>query len=291
MSNKQKILANMHTFTVVARLLSFTKAADELFLTQGAVSHRIKNLEEQLGFSLFVRLTRQLKLTPEGERLQLTLNHSFELIFDELDDIHDQELSGELHIGTSPYFAMAWLIPRLSSFQALYPNLNIKLQASEDQSYFQFSALDIGIYYSKGEYPDCFSQRLFTGQRLPVCTPEYAQAFNLYGNIEHLSQVNFIHSSSTSVWKQWLKKNALTLDCTKKQYLFTHNNLTIDAAKNGIGIAMGRLEFLRDELKSGVLVAPFEMMESGKGYDLVCPQGLQKRAKFQAFSKWVLSQI
>ncbi|MFT6984988.1 MAG: LysR family D-serine deaminase transcriptional activator, partial [Psychromonas sp.] len=99
MDNKQALLTNMHTFSVAARHLSFTKAGEELCLTQGAVSHRIKNLEKQLGFSLFVRLTRRLELTPEGERLLVTLNHSFAEIFSELDDIRFNELRGELYIG------------------------------------------------------------------------------------------------------------------------------------------------------------------------------------------------
>ena len=291
MINKQKLLANMHTFTVAARLLSFTAAADELCLTQGAVSHRIKNLEDQLGFSLFIRLTRKLKLTSEGERLHLMLNHSFDLIFSELDDIYDQALTGDLSIGTSPYFASAWLIPRLPKFQALYPDLNIKLQASGNQNVLQFNSPDIGIYYSKGDYPEYFSQRLFSGRRSPVCTPEYAKKFKLDEGIENLKQVNFIHSSSSSAWRDWLQINEISIDCTENQYLFTHNNLTNEDAINGIGVAMGSLEFLDQQLKSGSLITPFESMESGKGYDLVCPQGLQKRTKFKAFSKWILSEI
>jgi len=290
MKNNQKLLANMYTFRVTAHVMSFTKAAKVLFLTQGAVSHRIKSLEKELGFDLFIRLTRQLKLTPEGERLLLTLGHSLDMIFSELEDIAKQELNGELCIGTSSYFASAWLIPRLPDFQALYPNLNIKIQTREEFRDFQYSVLDAGIYYSEGNYPDCYSQRLFDDYRVPVCTPEYANKFHLYDDIDNLTSVNFIHGTGHHAWEHWLSANNVNINCTKNQYLFTHNNLTIDAAKSGLGISMGRLAFVKEDLESGELVAPFPSIKADKGYDIVCTQGLQKRAKFLAFSKWVLSE-
>ncbi|WP_019614690.1 LysR substrate-binding domain-containing protein [Psychromonas ossibalaenae] len=296
MNSKQNLLANMHTFSIAARCLSFTLAAEQLHLTQSAVSHRIKKLEQELGFKVFIRLTRRLALTPEGERLLTMFNHSFDLLFSELDDIRSRELSGELYIGTSPYFASAWLIPRLAEFQALYPNLNIKLQASEKRVDFQFEPIDLAIYYSKGDYPECFSQRLFSGIRLPVCSKQYAEKFKLEQGLQNLKEVNFIHSASDSAWKYWLTKMELDklgieINCMQRRSLFSHNDLSIEAARFSMGVAMGRLEFVRDQVDSGELVAPFAAVDSGKGYDLVCPQGLQNRAKFQAFSKWIFSQI
>ena len=291
MVNKQQLLASMHVFSVSARHLSFTKAADELFLTQGAVSQRIKKLERDLGFSLFIRLTRKLQLTPEGERLFSKLNLSFDLIFSELEDIKHQGLSGEFYIGSPTDFASTWLIPRLHSFQNKYPDLNIKLLAIDQQTSFEFESLDAAIYYSEGEYPNCYSQRLFNGQRTPVCTPEYAKKYNLDNGSKMLEKVNFIHFAKDTVWKKWLRQQDLTMDCNKKRYLFSDSGLTIDAVKGSLGVAMGRLEFIEEDIKSGRLISPFPIMESGKGYDLVCPLGLQKRAKFQAFQNWIMEIV
>lgn len=295
MDKKQNLLANMHSFSVAARYLSFTQAAKELNLTQGAVSHRIKNLEKQLGFKLFIRLTRKMELTPEGERLLVTLNQSIDNIYSELEDIRCNELSGELYIGTSPGFASGWLVPRLASFQALYPNLNIRLLVRENQIDFQYEPIDLAIYYSDGCYPDCYSQRLFDVQRIPVCTPEYAERYDLLGKgIAALSKVNFIHGGANStIWKRWLKEMGADIDCSQRCYVFNQSELDIMAARRSIGIAMGRRSFVSQYLASGELIAPFPEVDidSGMGYDLVCPEGLQHRPKFQAFAAWVKEEL
>jgi len=289
--NKQQILSYLHTFSVAARHLSFTLAANELALTQGGVSHRIKKLESQVGFKLFIRRTRQLDLTVEGQRLFSMINRSFEQIFAELDDIRHQELSGDLYIGTSPYFASAWLIPRLQLFKECYPHLSIKLQTKESRMDFQFDPVDLGIYYGSGHYPDHYSRRLFVCKRLPVCTRDYANQFKLDESIDNLSKVNFIHSGSFSSWQHWLDTMGVNIDCTAKRDLFSQTDLTVEAARHSMGVALGRLEFVQEYIDSGELVAPYQAVESGKGYDLVCPEGMQTGAKYQAFYNWVTKQL
>ncbi|WP_163132917.1 LysR family transcriptional regulator, partial [Agarivorans sp. Alg241-V36] len=153
MNRKLQMLSNMYVFAIAGKSLSFTKAGEELFISQGAVSQRIKSLEEQLGFSLFVRLTRKLKLTNEGERLLQALNQSFDVIFSELDDIKFNELHGELYIGVAPTFAQRWILERLPEFQQRYPNLNIKLRVKASRINFQHEPVDIAIYYSNNEHP------------------------------------------------------------------------------------------------------------------------------------------
>ncbi|WP_394246509.1 LysR substrate-binding domain-containing protein [Vibrio profundi] len=288
--NRQQQLSLLHTFSVAAKHLSFTLAAQELFLTQGAVSQRIKKLEAQLQFSLFIRKTRMLELTPEGERVKGMLNTSFELIFSELNDIKQGQLSGEILIGTSPYFASAWLMPRLKSFRDLYPNLSIKLLTKQHQSEFQYDPLDVGIFYSEGHYPDHYSERLFLGRRTPVCSPEYAKQYKLFDKDTNLANVNFIHSGNDSAWKHWLKEMNLDIDCTSRSDIFTHENASA-AALQSMGVALGRMEFDKRWLETGQLVTPFPTLESDKGYDLVCPQGMQKRSKYQAFSQWILAEV
>ncbi|MGF1681756.1 LysR substrate-binding domain-containing protein [Photobacterium minamisatsumaniensis] len=292
MERKQQLLANMHSFSVVARHLSFTKAAVELHLTQGAVSHRIKNLEKQLGFPLFVRLTRRMELTPEGERLLMTLNQSFENIFNELDDIRSNELTGELYIGTSPSFAASWLMPKLDRFQQLYPNLNIRIEVKGYRGEFKNEPLDAAIFYSRGNYVDSYSYRLFDERRLPTCSPEYAKKFGLLdGSVEALRDVNFIHGELSLIWQQWLDHSGVELNCTQRKYTFNQYELEIAAARQSMGVAMGRLRFVLPFLSSGELVAPFKAINTGLGYDLVCSEGSQHRPKFQAFSRWLESEI
>jgi len=297
MDNKQALLTNMHTFSVAARLLSFTKAAEELCLTQGAVSHRIKNLEKELGFSVFVRLTRRLQLTPEGARLLVTLNHSFAEIFSELDDIRFNELSGELYIGASPTFALAWLMPRLPSFQKLYPNLNVKIRIKASKLDFKHEPVDLAIYYGDETHPDLHSQRLFCERLVPVCTPEYAAQFALVKDINNLKEVTFIHCiesletiSATHEWNLWLKEKGATLGCEQRQYQFNHGEMAILAARQGMGVAIGRSVLVQSHIDSGELIAPFGAVNAGLGYDLICSKGQENRPKYQAFLNWILAQ-
>ena len=244
-SNRQQLLALLHTFSIAAKHLSFTLAADELFLTQGGVSHRIKKLEKQLNFRLFVRKTRKLALTPEGERVLAMLNTSFELIFNELGDIQNGELTGEIYIATSPYFASAWLMPRLNSFRRLYPHLSIKLQTKQNQIEFQFDPYDVAIFYSDGHYPNHYSTRLFNGVRTPVCSPEYANQLDLMAGVERLADANFIHSGDSRSWQHWLQEGEWSIDCQRCCDLYSDNRLAIEAACGSMGVALGRYEFIK----------------------------------------------
>ncbi|USD34324.1 MULTISPECIES: LysR substrate-binding domain-containing protein [Vibrio] len=290
-ANQQQLLSLLYTFSVAARHLSFTDAAEELFLTQGAISQRIKKLEGLLKFNLFIRKTRRLELTPEGRRVLTTLNSSFESIFSVLSDIQTGELTGDLYIATSPYFASAWLIPRLPSLRRQYPSLSIKLQTKQNQSDFQFEPYDVAIFYSEGRYPNHYSERLFSGIRTPVCSASYAQELNLHSGIESLSRVNFIHRGDTSAWQYWLDEMGANIDCKKKCDFYSDNRLAMEAAELSLGVFLARLEFALPLINAGKLVAPFPRIESGKGYDLVCPKGMETRAKFQAFSRWIHAEV
>ncbi len=304
MDRTQQILANMYTFSVAGKCLSFTKAAEELFITQGAVSQRIKLLEEQLGFSLFVRMTRKLELTKEGERLLHALNQSFDMIFSELDDIKFNELRGELYIGAAPTFAQRWLLPKLPEFQRLYPNLNIKLRVKASRLDFQHEPVDVAIYYSGSEHPGFYHQRLFDEVLLPVCSPEYFK-FHLASKdqiADQLAIATFIHctesleaSEPSQEWKIWLEnqnnEGLKSLNVMNKTYIFNHADMAIIAAKNNMGIGIARESLVRDSLNAGELVAPFEQVKSGRGYDLICLNGQQLRPKNAAFIEWLKEQL
>ena len=292
MDKRQQLLANMHTFSVAARYLSFTQAGSELNLTQSAVSHRIKNLEMSLGFKLFVRLTRRMELTPEGERLLSTLNRSFESIFSELEDIRSNELSGELCVGTSLCFASLWLLPRLDSFREQYPSLNIRLITKERQLDFEYEPVDAAIFYSYGHFPGFHCQHLFLEKRAPICSPEYAERYGLLEKgIEGLREVTFIHSSHSKIWRLWLSEMGADIDCQKKRLVLNYSDLDVMAARQSLGVAIGRQRFTRQYIESGELISPFPAIDTDMGYDLVCPEGMQYRPKFVAFSRWVAAQV
>ncbi|MFI3276284.1 LysR substrate-binding domain-containing protein [Vibrio sp.] len=309
----------MHTFSVAAKFLSFTKAAEELFISQGAISQRIKQLEEQLGFMLFVRLTRRLELTIEGERLLHALDQSFDLIFSEIDDIKFKELSGELYIGIAPTFAQSWLLKRLPTFQAMYPNLKIKLRVKASPLNFQHEPVDLAIYYSEGHHAEFYSQKLFHEHLTPVCSPDYfdkqLKAVGLnYIDVknsssehhpllaEHFNDLTLIHCSESiesnqpqHEWKLWLdnqkNKKINKLPIPEASMQINHADMAITAASYSMGIAMGRVALIEDKLKANELIAPFERVPSGRAYYLICPQGQQTRPKNKAFIDWLMTHL
>lgn len=298
MDNKQSLIANLYSFSVVAKFLSFTLAAEELCLTQGAVSQRIKKLEQELGFKLFVRLTRKLELTEEGRRILCVLNASLDNVFSEIEDIRFNELRGELYIGIAPTFAHLWLMPRLATFQARYPNLNVKIRVKASKLDFQNQPVDLAIYYGDATHADFYHQRLFDETLVPVCTPQYAESLGLNSNDEHLADACFLHCTESleflspqTEWQRWLKDTSRDIDVMSKKYVFNHEELTMLAARNSMGIAMGRYQLIKPYLDNGELVAPLESVKSGLGYDLICPKGHEIRPRFKAFSQWINEQL
>ncbi|CAM2789397.1 LysR substrate-binding domain-containing protein [Vibrio mytili] len=298
MDNKQSLIANLYTFSVVAKSLSFTQASEELFLTQGAVSQRIKKLEAELGFSLFVRLTRRLELTEEGRRILMTLTNSFDNVFSEIEDIRFNELTGELYMGIAPTFAHLWLMPRLADFQKRYPTLNVKVRVKASKLDFQTEPVDLAIYYGDDVHPDFYHQRLFDEVLLPVCSKEYAEQLGFYKSDQQLKDACFIHCTESleflspqAEWQQWLQQTNRDMDILGHHYVFNHGALAISAAINSMGMLMGRYHLVKPHLESGELVAPFESINSGLGYDLICPKGQEQRPRFQAFLSWMNQQI
>lgn len=298
MANRENILANLYTFSVVAKFLSFTLAAEELCLTQSAVSQRVKKLEADLGFALFIRLTRKLELTEEGVRMLRTLTKSVSAIFSEIDDIRFNELRGELYIGVAPTFAHLWLVPRLSTFQCLYPHLDVKIRVKASKLDFQNQPVDIAIYYGNEKHPDFYHVRLFEEFLIPVCTPEYAKRFCLLDNDICLEEVTFLHCTESleflsplNEWQHWLISTNRNLNILKHKYVFNHEELTMVAARNSMGVALGRYHLIKPYIESGELVAISERVPSGFGYDLICRKSDETRPKIHAFLKWINEMV
>ncbi|WP_035024555.1 LysR substrate-binding domain-containing protein [Enterovibrio calviensis] len=290
--NHQSLLRNLHTFSSAARTLSFTETATELHLTQGAVSHRIKVLEKELGFNLFVRRTRMLALTEEGEKFQATLSKSLNSIFSEIDNIRTTELSGELTIATSPGIANEWLIPRLSDFKAKYPKFNLNILTHDVELDFDVHAIDIAIYYGEHERVNMFSKKMFGEKYIPVCTPAYAKTHRLFEDgLASLQRVNFLYAKKSTAWKRWAKQHKVVLDTSKQFITLTHQDMAVYSARKGLGVAMGRYRFVKDALESGDLVAPYPAMETQRCHSVLCPQGTENRPKVRTFLQWIDSQL
>ncbi|PVZ88004.1 LysR family transcriptional regulator [Serratia sp. S1B] len=298
MLEQQSTLALLQSFEMAAKHMSFTLAAKELNLTQGAMSHRIRLLESILGFTLFIRMTRKLALTAEGERLLTTLSHSLRMINGEIEDIRSQSLRGTLHIGVAPTFAQCWLMKRLPEFQATWPAINLKVKVRAGVMDFNDERVDLAIYYGASRYADLHQERLFDERLIPVCSAEYFQRQQL-DNLLALKHCCFIHTSEStdsqepfSEWRIWCETHGLDIPYRKSHYSFNHYHMAIQAAEYGMGILMGRKRLIQPLLDSGQLVALSEnSIPSGMGYDLIYPRESRERTRFRAFIDFLKAQI
>ncbi len=291
------VLSGLHCFLIAADQMSFTRAAETLCLTQSAVSHKIKNLEEILGVKLFIRQPRKLTLTPEGQHLKEVLAHNFGDIALEIRDLKSTELSGELNVSVPPTFAQRWLVPRLKGFLDKYPSVRVHLRTRNDLVDFQTESFDCAIYFGHGKYAGLHAIKLMDETMLPVCSHEYAVEHNLYHHPENLISCLLLHDAApwaragrNDEWQYWAKRFGVELPdngCT-----FDRADLALQAAERGIGIAMGRRSFISEQLKENRLVTPFDMsVFSPQHYYVVCRQDVKDSARIQAFQSWLMSEI
>ncbi len=285
-------LKSLRAFEAAGRHLSFTRAADELFVTQAAISHQIKALEEYLGLPLFIRRNRKLLLTDEGQNYWPKIRDIFENLTSATEQIKLQLAKGPLTVSVVPTFATSWLIPRLSDFNKTYPEIEVRLKASDDTVDFLQEDIDLAIYYETGNYPGLHSITLLNEQLTPLCSPSLLEGDIPLETPEDLKKHNLLHDFSTEDWRRWLKLAGVNGIDLSHGALFSHSSMVQQAAIFGQGIAMGHLVLSQAEVMAGRLVQPFElMMQSDLSYDLVCPIEYVKRPKIRAFIDWILETV
>lgn len=291
MSRRLPPLNSLRAFEAAARHLSFTKAAEELFVTQAAISHQIKALEDFLGVQLFIRRNRKLLLTDEGQLYWPKIRDIFEKLVNATEQVKAQGATGSLTVCVIPTFATLWLIPRLAEFGELHPEIEVRIKASDVEVDFVREDIDIAIYYGKGEYDGLCCDVLFEEHLTPVCSPDFPQKKNLK-TPEDLKNVTLLHDASTEEWRTWLKSADVTGVNLDHGPVFSHSGMVLQAARHGQGIAMGHSVLSQMDIETGRLIAPFDIVvDSGYSYDLVCPENSYDSPKVVAFREWLLSKV
>lgn len=171
MSKRLPPLNALRVFDAAARHLSFTRAAEELFVTQAAVSHQIKSLEDFLGLKLFRRRNRSLLLTEEGQSYFLDIKEIFSQLTEATRKLQARSAKGALTVSLLPSFAIHWLVPRLSSFNSAYPGIDVRIQAVDRQEDKLADDVDVAIFYGRGNWPGLRVEKLYAEYLLPVCSP------------------------------------------------------------------------------------------------------------------------
>lgn len=269
--------------------MSFTRAADVLFVSQAAISHQIKSLENQLGVQLFKRKTRALELTDAGRRLYPRMQQAFDLMEQGVLEIKQREQRQSLTISTLPSFASGWLVPRLGRFSSQYPGIQVRLDASTTLSDFLTEDVDAGIRYGLGKYPGLHTEHLMDEDLFPVCNPLLAKKLQSIADLEH---IGLLHEDDYSQWQAWLEGvGEAQINCQRGP-VFTDGNMVIQAAIAGQGIAMARSGLCEQALLERRLIRPFERsLPAPFAYYLVYPADYAARPGIQALSRWLREEI
>ncbi len=291
-------LSKLITFEVAARHESFALAAEELFLTPSAVSHQINLLEKELNIKLFLRLHRKVELTNEGKRVFLALQFSLDYLNTEIKSIQNQALAGSLTIYARPSIAQCWLVPKLSSFTECYPFIQLSILTGNENVNFQRTGIDLAIYFDNQPSFQLDYQYLMDEHIIPVCSPEYAAKFNLMGNLDNLMHCTLLHDcqgwsngTGTDEWNSWAIHFNAHID-SSVGISFDRSDLALIAAKNHLGITMGRKRLVEKEIARGELVLPFpEMYLRCDQHYYVASLKDRKWPKIDAFIDWLKAAV
>ena len=285
-------LRALRAFEAASRHLSFTRAADELNVTQAAISHQIKRLEARLGMPLFRRLNRALLLTEAGQSLFLAVNEALELMATAVDRLHRHDQTGEVTVTTMDSFAATWLVPRLGRFRKLHPEIDIRIITSDVSIDFARETVDLGIRYGYGDWPGLHVEKLMTEELFPVCSPALLETGPPMNKASDLSRYTLLHDDMRSDWRMWLMAAGVEdLVDTDRGLSFGHSNLVIQAAIHGDGVALARSVLVATSLAEGQLIKPFELaLPTNYAYYVVCPEVNLQRPKTKAFREWLFEE-
>ena len=271
MSRRLPPLNSLKVFEAAARHLSFTRAAEELFVTQAAVSHQIKALEEFLGLKLFRRRNRSLLLTEEGQGYFSDIKDIFGSIAEATDKLLERTEKGALTISLPPSFAIQWLVPRLSDFNQKEPDIDVRIKAVDMDEGSLTDDVDVAIYYGRGHWPGLRTDLLYQEYLIPLCSPTV-----LLGNkpLEKLAD---------------LANHTLESVNVNHGPIFSHTTMVLQAAAHGQGIALGNNVLAKPEMDAGRLIAPFdEILMTPNAFYVVCDEKQADMGRIATFRDWML---
>lgn len=295
MATRLPPLNALKAFEASARHLSFTKAADELFVTQAAVSHQIKSLENHLGIKLFMRKNRALLLTEEGQSYYLDIKDIFSSLQDATQRLLARNSKGAINVSIHTSLAIQWLVPRLSDFNRLYPDIDVRISADDRDDGTLTEDVDIAFYYGRGNWPGVIADKMMTEYLQPLCSPTLLNDLSREGqlaSINDLCRQTLLHDTSRRDWKRFFKNISLTSRNLDQGPIFSHSALVLQAAIHGQGIALGNNLLAKPDIEAGRLIAPFsEILVNKDAFYIVCRSPLQEGGRIAQFREWVLASV
>jgi LysR family transcriptional regulator, glycine cleavage system transcriptional activator len=286
-------LNTLRVFESGARRLSFTRAAEELHVTQAAVSHQIKALEDWLGTPLFLRLSRGLKLTAAAEHYLRDVTAALDLISTATGQLMRTDDRRILSVATLDSFASAWLLPRLKGFRLQYPDIDLRiLSVDREVDVFERGDVDLEIRYGDGNWPELSATKLMDEEIFPVCSPVVATGPPRLASPVDLKHHTLLHDIMVTDWSAWLDAAGISGVDGERGPGFNHSYHVILAAINGDGVALGRSVLVADALARGDLIRPFAISTpSTYSYYLVGTETLIDDPVVAAFRAWIMTQV
>ena len=279
----------LRAFEASARHLSFTRAAIELCVTQAAVSHQVKHLEEMLNVSLFRRLPRGLMVTEEGQALLPVVRDSFDRIGDVLDRFEDGHVREVLTVGAVGTFAVGWLLPRLETFRNEAPFVDLRLSTNNNRVDIAAEGLDYAIRFGSGAWHGLDAIELFEAPLSVLCTPEIAAEIS---SPEDVARQTLLRSYRSDEWSGWFTAAGLKSPPSLLRGMVFDSSLTMmEAAVQGAGIALAPPVMFARLLATGAIVQPFATSIPTGSYWLTKLQTKGTTGAMDAFRSWLLQQV
>jgi LysR family glycine cleavage system transcriptional activator len=284
----------LRVFEAAARHLSFTKAADELHVTPGAVSQQIKALEEYIGAPVFKRHKRTLLLTDEAQAALPALRDGFDRLAEAGRLLSSRAESGKLAVSIAPSFAAKWLVPRLDRFHERHPDVDVWISADMEIVDFSAADIDIAIRYGPGGYEGVVVEHLMAETIVPVCSPRLlagARALTAPADLVHhalLHDGSPDKADSSPTWPMWLKAAGVSGCDGMRGPKFNQSILVLEAAVAGKGVALAKHHLARADLDAGRLVIPFDRPTPSRfAYYIVHPHARAASKTVRAFKAWL----
>ena len=287
-SRKLPSLNALRAFEAAARHLSFTRAAEELHVTQAAISHQVRTLEEQLDLMFFRRANRGILLTDAGQELLPTVTDALDLLAAGCRRVSKRDETGALVISTTDSFAVCWLVPRLHLFRKVHPDVDVRIGTGDALADLVRDDVDLAIRYGSGDYPGLDVELLMRDEVFPVCSLDYQKGSGLKSPRDLRNHPLIRGDTAHDLWKRWLKAAGLEDMPVLWSLEADHFHLMYQAARGGQGVAIASAVAVADDLETGRLVRPFDLAVPSEGsYFIVGARGRLRKPKVRRFVDWL----
>jgi LysR family transcriptional regulator, glycine cleavage system transcriptional activator len=281
----------LKAFEAAARHESFTRAADELCVTQGAVSQQVKALEAELAIKLFNRERQRLVITEAGRDYLTVIRDALDRIAVGTEKLLERQNAGVLTVSTSPDFASKWLVHRLGHFAEAHTGIDLRVSATLHHVDFAREEVDLAVRHGDGNWPGLDTVKLCSEQLFAVCSPKLLSGRRRVRQPTDILKLPLIHTESRTDWKRWLQATGVDEAQVTHGPVLNRASMAIDAAINGQGIALARTTLAAFDLINGRLVRPFEeALRLSKSYWILCPKATATLPKIVTFRDWLLAE-